>query len=240
MNTATMSAPPLAFENLSIGFESKILLENESCVYRPGMIYGIHGSNGCGKTSLLNCLSGLVKPITGQICHYGESLIGRSCWDISTTGHGLVRSFQVPVIATDLSVGENILLSIQSDVGMLGGLSRFYSTRRKELDIEKQYHALISRYSISEIWNMPASNLSYGMRRLVSSLRAVYSKSKCLLLDEPFANLSATYVQLLGEDIVASVRNKGRTVVIVEHTTDIFDKYCDETYELINAKLKRR
>ncbi|HET8615540.1 MAG TPA: ABC transporter ATP-binding protein [Actinomycetales bacterium] len=186
------------------------ILDDISLDVGAGELLGIIGPNGAGKSSLVNILSGTVRPTTGSI-----ELDGQDVTRLSATARaakGLARSFQTSALFDGLTAGENVRLAIQgSKPGRLSLVRAASSTAPVE-----QVDSLLDRVRMPGRSGAVAGALSHGDRRKLELAMAMASEPRVLLLDEPMAGVSAEDVDGLST-IIAEVRDSGVAVLMVEH-----------------------
>jgi branched-chain amino acid transport system ATP-binding protein len=176
-------------------------LRNVSLRLREGDVVGLIGPNGSGKTTFLNCLSGVFPPTTG-----GVALDGRP---IPRRGHavarrGVVRTFQNIRLFGWLTALQNV------EVGALGaGRARRGSSNRHARDT-------LAKLGIDRLADRYAGTLSYGDQRRLEIARAMATNPKLLCLDEPAAGFNPAEKQRLME-LIRKVRDQGFTVLLIEH-----------------------
>ena len=186
------------------------ILDDISVAVGAGELLGIIGPNGAGKSSLVNILSGVVRPTSGSI-----ELAGHDVTRLSATARatkGLARSFQTSALFDGLTAGENVRLAIQgSRPGRLSLLRSAASSASAE-----QVEGLLDRVRMPGLAGAVAGALSHGDRRKLELAMAMASDPRVLLLDEPMAGVSAEDVDGL-TSIIADVRDSGVAVLMVEH-----------------------
>jgi branched-chain amino acid transport system ATP-binding protein len=186
------------------------ILDDISLAVGAGELLGIIGPNGAGKSSLVNILSGVVRPTSGSI-----ELAGQDVTRLSATARatrGLARSFQTSALFDGLTAGENVRLAIQgSRPGRLSLLRSASSSASAE-----QVEGLLDRVRMPGLAGAVAGALSHGDRRKLELAMAMASGPRVLLLDEPMAGVSAEDVDGL-TSIIADVRDSGVAVLMVEH-----------------------
>jgi branched-chain amino acid transport system ATP-binding protein len=186
------------------------ILDDISVAVGAGELLGIIGPNGAGKSSLVNILSGVVRPTSGSI-----ELAGQDVTRLSATARatrGLARSFQTSALFDGLTAGENVRLAIQgSRPGRLSLLRSASSSAPAE-----QVEGLLDRVRMPGLAGAVAGALSHGDRRKLELAMAMASDPRVLLLDEPMAGVSAEDVDGL-TSIIADVRDSGVAVLMVEH-----------------------
>ncbi len=215
-----MSNPILKIEKLSYHYGQIIALENISLHINPGEIVSLIGANGAGKTTLLRAISGLGKPKIGKIVYDKKDIT-----NYSAQKRVLAGIAQVPEgrgLFTVLSVEDNLLL---------GAYSRKDKQMRSDLeDIYRRFPIL------QEKKDQYAGTLSGGQQQMVAVGRALMSRPKLLLLDEPSMGLAPIIVEEIF-DIITNLREQGVTIFIVEQNAYLALKHSDRTYVLENGKI---
>ncbi|MCZ7658396.1 MAG: branched-chain amino acid ABC transporter ATP-binding protein/permease [Xanthobacteraceae bacterium] len=203
----------LEVEGVSKRFGGIRAVENASLAVTAGEIHALIGPNGAGKTTLFNLVSGLYAPDGGTVRLHGRDLGGVPAHEICR--HGLARSFQITNLFRNLTIYENLRLSLQACHP-----ARFDLWR--DVDSFPELHAetaeLVRFLGLEGIERIEGGELSYGGQRLVDLGIALGSKPQVLLLDEPLAGLAAAErerVANLVKTVAASV-----PVLIVEHDID--------------------
>ncbi len=182
------------------------------CVHEHEVM-GIIGPNGSGKTTMMNMISGALKPSSGDIYLDDHMLSGRPARDISRAGVG--RSFQLVRVLPSLSVVENVI------AGAVFGHKRLWG-REAHKYAERQ----LERVGLAHAIRLPVSALTYIDEKRVELARALAGDPRVLLLDEWLAGLNPTELQT-GIALIKSLRDDGRTVIIVEHVMDAIRSLCD-------------
>ena len=185
-----------------------------SFAVEEGKITSIIGPNGAGKTTLFNLLTGLYQPDTGKVLFKGQDISG---WPIhKIVNLGIVRSFQVLNIFSEISPADNIRLAVQSRKKR--GLNFFRSAKGFE-DINQETDAVLEEIGLSAVKNLPTKTLSYGDKRVLEIGIAMASQPKLLLMDEPTSGLPTSETERIKEFIKKI--SKQLTVVVIEHDMDI-------------------
>ena len=176
-------------------------------------VLGLIGPNGSGKTTMLNLISGALKPTAGQIRLHGGELSGLAANDIANKG--IARTFQIVRMLPGLTVLENVAA---------GGV--FGHGRRWGGELEDYAMTLLRRVGLGAGPNTPMSALTYIDQKRVELARALASDPKVLLLDEWLAGLNPTELKT-GIALVEALRAEGRTIIVVEHVMDAIRSLCD-------------
>lgn len=182
-----------------------------------GMIASIIGPNGAGKTTFFNCLTGFYQADEGTLTFDGESLIGRESFEI--TRMGMARTFQNIRLFNNMTVLENLMVGQEPHLKStwLGALFSLPSVRREEEATIERARELLNFVGLSGKGDLLAKNLPYGDQRRLEIGRALASKPKLLLLDEPTAGMNpretaetTDFIKLLRDEL-------GITVLMIEH-----------------------
>lgn len=219
--------PLLEINNLSKRFGGLQAVKDVSFSVGSGAIKAVIGPNGAGKTTLFNLISGFLAPDSGAILFQGRSIHGRSPHEVA--GFGLSRTFQHIRLFARMSALENVMVGrhVRSSAGFLAGMLNLPSTRLEERDIREQAIKAMDFLGIAHLADEEATSLSYGQQRLVELARALAAEPAILLLDEPAAGLNMRETADLAE-LITKIRNKGITVLIVEHDMSLVMSISDE------------
>lgn len=213
----------LEVDHVTMDFGGLRALNELSLTAEPGKITGLIGPNGCGKTTLLNVISGFYAPTSGGIRLGGRPLPSGRAHRAARAGIG--RTFQTPLIPSSMTTLEVVMAArYTSDyVGIVSAMLRLPKHRRQSrIDRVVATNAL-ALLEIEHLADEPAAELPLGSRRLVEVARALAMEPHILLLDEPAAGLDEAEVANLSAAI-RRIRDAGATVVLVEHN---FRMVCD-------------
>ena len=203
----------LEVQNVSKHFGGLRAVEGVSFCVREHEVMGIIGPNGSGKTTMMNMISGALAPSSGDIYLDDHMLSGRPARDISRAGVG--RTFQLVRVLPTLTVVENVM------AGAVFGHKRLWGREARKY-AERQ----LERVGLSHAIRLPVSTLTYIDEKRVELARALAGDPRVLLLDEWLAGLNPTELQT-GIALIRSLRDDGRTVIIVEHVMDAIRSLCD-------------
>jgi len=176
-------------------------------------VMGIIGPNGSGKSTMINMISGLFPPSEGSIRLKGTELAGLPAHKTARKGVG--RTFQLVRLLPELSVVENVVAG-----------SVFGHRRRWGKSAEGHAKQLLERVGLGASMGLPISSLTYIDTKRVELARALAGDPEVLLLDEWLAGLNPTELST-GIDLVRSLRDEGRTIILVEHVMDAIRSLCD-------------
>jgi len=178
------------------------------------------GSNGAGKTTFVNMITGYLKPDAGQITLDGHDIAALHPRAIMR--RGVARSFQIPQLYGDLTALENMLVANACEDRHLS----FWRPARRAAAVERA-HGLLQRFRLSEHHARRVSELPGGVRKLLDIAMALGGAPRLLLLDEPTSGVSADEKFPMMDTIIdALAGDEGTAVVFVEHDMDIVERYA--------------
>jgi branched-chain amino acid transport system ATP-binding protein len=190
----------LKITDLSVNYGRVRAVQKLSLEVSEGELVGLVGHNGAGKTTTLLTITGSLKPAAGQVLFEGEDLIGRSPDAVLRAGVALVPEGRR--IFSRLTVGENLKIGA--------------STRRDRRQVDQEISRLLERFPVLERdWAKSGAKLSGGEQQQLAIARALISRPKLLLLDEPTLGLAPLMVDRVFE-ILEELRNDGVTILLVE------------------------
>ncbi len=195
-----------------------------------GQCVSLIGSNGAGKTTFVNMLTGYIRPDAGQILLHGDSILGLPPRAIARMG--IARSFQVPQLFRELSVTENLLVAIASQSGQLSPLRPAGHAEARE-----RAAALLQRFELSVHADRLVSELPGGLRKLLDIAMALTRQPKVLLLDEPTSGVSADEKFPLMETVMRALAQEQTTVLFVEHDMDIVARYAERVVAFYSGRI---
>jgi len=180
------------------------------------------GPNGAGKTSLINVITALLRPDSGQILFKGRDITRTSV--TQRVRAGIARSFQLVNVFDDLSAFENIALAIFSREGKTAHLA---ALAHLDTEVTSEADRVVDQFGLAGKRNVNARDLAQGERKLLDVALAYALKPKLLFLDEPTSGVSTRDKGQIMDTIASVVRGEGITAVIVEHDMDVVFKYSD-------------
>ncbi len=226
------SRPLLQCDGVHVRFGSVVALEGVSFSVPAGQIVGIIGPNGAGKTTLFNCINRLYDVERGDI-RYGErSLLSVPRHGIA--GLGLARTFQNVALFASQTVRENVLVGAHTRVpgGFLRACLRF-PLARVEAELEAEARELLALLELDRVADRVVADLPFGTRKRVELARALMSRPRLLMLDEPAAGLNHGEVEELRE-LVEKLRARFElTVLLVEHHMQFVMQLCHKVVVLV-------
>lgn len=214
----------LKIRDLSKSYSGVQAIDNLNLEIAEGTIFGLIGPNGAGKTTLFNMISGAANPSSGEILLFGDNIAGLSAH--RSAALGISRTFQNIRLFPDLSVLETVLVGQHRHASSgLGSLLRFTKSS-KELALREEAEELLEFMNLGDMASRSAEELSYGDRRRLEIARALATRPRLLLLDEPAAGMSEPEAHDLEREI-ERIRTRGCTVFLVEHNVGMVMRVCD-------------
>lgn len=226
---ATHRAAPvsLSVENLTVAFGGNVILRSVDLNVSGGQVLGVIGPNGAGKTTLLESITGFNRPRDGRILLDGVDISSRSA--AARAQLGVVRSFQSLELFEDLTVYDNLLVASDRAVWWRTLLAGVVPTR---VGLGGAAAAAVVQFGLAGRLQDRPSDLSYGERRLLAIARAVATRPRVLLLDEPAAGLGAHERRELSAIIRRIADDWGIAVFLIEHDVELVMEVSDEVVAL--------
>jgi len=202
-------------------------------------VLGLIGTNGAGKTTFINMITGYLKPDRGRIHYEGRDITALAPRDITRIGIG--RSFQIPQLYASLSAFENMMVGI-GVVLWNAGRGGYFSRGRPlvpgyDLPAEEVAERLLERFGLAEYRDRNAQVLPGGVRKLLDIALTMVAKPKILLLDEPTSGVSAEEKFAIMEMIVKAVRAEGTTVLFVEHDMEVVSRFAGRVLAFYDGRI---
>ena len=197
----------LRIEDLSVSYGSVKALDTVNlAVSQKGVLHGVIGPNGAGKYTLMDAITGRCKPTQGRVLMNGIDITSRPIeW---RRRMGMSRSFQRTSIFPGITVGQQLEM-VATQLG------------------EKNLHSILDTLELNEIYDLMADSIAYGDQRRVDIALALVGQPSLMLLDEPAAGLSTAETVKLFEHLLAVVRQRNVTALVVEHDVEAVFKFCD-------------
>ena len=227
------SAPPgaagqplLVLEEVSRAFQGLQAVAAVSFAVRRGEITALIGPNGAGKSTIVNLVSGLLHPDRGRIVFEGADLARCAPWEIVRAG--VARTFQNVRLLGDLGVSENVLAGrcAGARLGLASLLGRIARARREYEAEQADARALLADVGLADYADHPARTLPFGSQRIVEIARALATRPRLLLLDEPAAGLNDAETEALAHLLRALVA-RGITILLIEHNMTLVQAVAD-------------
>lgn len=217
----------LRIDGLTHAFGGLRAVDEFSTTLTEDQVVGLIGPNGAGKSTVFNLVCGLYQPSAGTIAFQGQPLVGRRPHQITALGIG--RTFQNIRLWDELSVLDNVRVAHFSQIryGIADALLGTARLRADERELNELARELLSRFQLETHAHELAKNLSYGIRRRVELARALVTRPKLLLLDEPAAGMNPGDIGVL-MDLIRWVRDSFEvTIWIIEHQMRVVMGICE-------------
>jgi branched-chain amino acid transport system ATP-binding protein len=216
----------LAVRGLTRRFSGLVALDDVSFDVHEGEIMAVIGPNGAGKSTLFNCVSGFDTPTGGRVEFGGASLAGLRPHMVVRAG--MARTFQNTQLFEEMTGLDNVLAGMHAvtRTGMLAASLRLPAALREERRSRDEARRLLRLVGLADAGDALAGDLPHGLRRLLEIARALASRPRIVLLDEPAAGLNSAETRGLA-DVLYRVRDGGVTVVVVEHDMGLVMEVSD-------------
>lgn len=218
----------LEVKNLSISFGGLRAVDDFNVTIEKGCLYGLIGPNGAGKTTVFNLLTGVYKPDEGIITLDGNNITGKKTININHAG--IARTFQNIRLFKELSVLDNVKIGLHNhnQYGTLTGILRLPKYHRVEKEMDREAMELLKVFDLDGEAATSADNLPYGKQRKLEIARALATKPKLLLLDEPAAGMNPNETQELMDTIRFVRKHFDMTILLIEHDMKLVSGICEE------------
>ncbi len=218
----------LEVKNLGISFGGLRAVNEFHLTIEKGRLYGLIGPNGAGKTTIFNLLTGVYQPNEGIILLDGENIVGKKTIEINKAG--IARTFQNIRLFQDMSVLDNVKAGLHNEFrySALEGIFRLPKYFKMEKAMDEKAMELLSVFDLDKEADALASNLPYGKQRKLEITRALATKPKLLLLDEPAAGMNPNETKELMETIRFIRDEFDMTVLLIEHDMKLVSGICEE------------
>jgi branched-chain amino acid transport system ATP-binding protein len=214
-----VSMPLLQAENVTLRFRGIVALDEVSLAVGEGEIAGLIGPNGAGKTTLFNVITRLYQPDSGRVFFADENLLRARPHKV--VRRGIARTFQNVVLFPTMTALENVVVGTHSRMGFFRGL-RAHKTAREMID----------DLGLGAVADRPAAGLPLGTAKRIELARALVSRPRLLLLDEPAGGLNHEEVVELGKLIRRIREDHELTILVVEHHMNLVMSICEQVHVL--------
>ena len=224
----------LIIDSLTMRFSGLVALDEVSFSVKENEIFSLIGPNGSGKTTLFNCINGFNKPQNGTIQFNDEDLLGKKTHRIIHSG--ISRTFQNVQNIPFMTILDNILLGANSRIDTMGMLKRWVSRdqRKAEESMALEIMDFLGMVNYEQKFMM---GQPFGIQKLAEIARALVSKPKLILLDEPAAGMNDQETREIA-NIIRDIRDElGVTVLLVEHDMNLVMSISDRICVLESGKI---
>jgi branched-chain amino acid transport system ATP-binding protein len=222
-----MTAPLLELDRCTLRFGGLTAVGDLSFAVDEGALMGLIGPNGAGKTSVFNLITGVYRPTSGDVRFAGKSLVGLPPYGI--TSRGIARTFQNIRLFGSLNVFDNVRVAFHQHLQnhSVASLLRRSGFDTEEAAIARRTTELLDIFGLAKFADEPAKSLPYGNQRRLEIVRALATRPKLLLLDEPAAGMNPTEKAELTR-LIAQIRAEFNiAILLVEHDMTLVMKVCE-------------
>lgn len=232
--SAATVTPLLTLQELTKTFGGLTAVDAVSFAVEEGSVIGLIGPNGAGKTTVFNLITGNYRPDRGRIEFAGTSLAGLRTHRIIALG--IARTFQNIRLFQRLTVLENVLAGCHYQMrgGILAAMLRLPAQRREESDAMGRALKELEFVGLCQQALTLAKNLAYGDQRRLEIARALATRPRLLVLDEPAGGMNEQETEaLIG--LIARIRERGITILLIEHDMRLVMRACEKLVVLENG-----
>jgi len=226
-----MNKPILVAKGVNKNFDAITAAKNIDVTVPTGAVWSLIGSNGAGKTTFVNMVTGYIKPDSGHIVFDGTDITDLSPRAISKIG--VCRSFQIPQLCAELSVLENMLIALAIRGDDIPSFTKraqsTYNTDRAIAELEK--------FNLADFRYNRMSEISAGSRKLLDIAMAIAGHPKVVLLDEPTSGVSAEEKFPIMDLVMEVLAKEKVTILFVEHDMDIVIRYSQRILAFYDGKI---
>ncbi len=213
-------APILEIRDLSKSFGMVRAVDGLSLEIAEGEVVGIIGTNGSGKTTFLNLVTGYIHPSEGTIRFRGEDITRLSPKQV--TARGIARSFQIPQLFNGLSAIENTLIAIAGRAGQ--AWDGWKPLKRRAW--REEAADVLDRLGLADVADRPVASLPEGGRKLLDVALSLVLRPSLLLMDEPTSGVSVKDKFDVMERVLRALEETRVTTIFVEHDMEIVERYA--------------
>jgi len=224
--SSTGTGENITLRNVVLAFGGVRAIDGLDLTVRPGMVHGLIGPNGSGKTTTLNVISGFNSPQHGEV-QLGSTQLPSGVPQ-ARAGMGIARTFQTPRLVGEATVLENVMIG-----GTIAGTGSFAESllalprhNRDEAVLTARALLALRIVGLESLKDVRADRLQHSELRFMEIARALMLTPKFLLLDEPAAGLSSDEIERLG-NLIKAIAKQGTGVLLVEHHADLIFDICN-------------
>lgn len=229
--------PVLEVAHLGIDFGGLTAVDEFNITMGPTEITGLIGPNGAGKTTIFNLLTKVYQPTRGSILLDGKDTHGMNTIQVNKAG--IARTFQNIRLFDKLSVEDNVKVGLHNhmDYHMGSAVLRLPKYWKEEKKAHEKTMELLKIFDMEDLAKVPAGSLPYGVQRRLEIVRALATKPKLLLLDEPAAGMNPSETAELMENIVKIRDTFQIAIMLIEHDMNLVMNVCEGIAVLNFGKL---
>jgi branched-chain amino acid transport system ATP-binding protein len=207
----------LALDSIFVSFGGVAAVRGVSMHVEEGEVRGLIGPNGAGKTSLINSITGIVRPDSGAIA-FGDQAITALAPDV-IAARGIGRTFQHVELFRDATVLDNVLVGLYRHhvYGIAAAVAGWGRARRVENEARREALSLLEAFALAPLAYVPVGDLPFGVQKRVDLARALAVQPRLLLLDEPISGMSEAEADAAIGMLRDFAERRRITLVVVEH-----------------------
>lgn len=227
----------LEFDNVTLRFGGVVAVNQVSFNVEEGEVFALVGPNGAGKSTVFNLISRFYNPAEGDIRFDGKSILGRKAYDIATLG--IARTFQNIELFEHATVLQNLLIGahVHRTTNPLVEALFLPSVKRAEVKLREQVEEVIDLLDLAVHRDSMVAGLPYGARKVVELGRALCTRPKLLLLDEPSSGLNVEETEDMAFWIEDITKDLGITVIMVEHDMTLVSRVSDRVMAMNQGRV---
>lgn len=231
-----MTESILDVSSLTVRFGGLVAVDAISLALRPGKVHGLIGPNGAGKTTLFNAITGLVPQADGKVSYDGKDITAFPAHRRSEIG--IRRSFQSVQLVQSLTVLENILIGLHTQSAGKGwrGIGALFGSDGPDHAEQQMVQDVAAFLGIEHTLFKGITELTFAEQRFVEIARAIVSRPKVLMLDEPAAGLSEAEIEKLDRLLRRLAAEWNTAILLVEHVLSLVFVVSDEITVLDNGR----
>jgi neutral amino acid transport system ATP-binding protein len=243
---ATRQAAPTAASRKAAIFEADGVLkrfggiralDGASLSVGEGSVTALIGPNGAGKTTFFNVVTGFYRADHGRAVFDGHEILGRPPYAIARVG--MVRTFQITKALARMPVIDNMMLGAREQPGerLVNVVFRPGAWRRREAEVREQAMELLEIFNLTPLADAYAGTLSGGQRKLLELARALMTRPRFLLLDEPMAGINPTLGRRLLDHMQRLRAEDGVTFLFIEHDMEVVMNHADRVIVMAQGRV---
>ncbi|MBQ9015218.1 MAG: ABC transporter ATP-binding protein [Firmicutes bacterium] len=228
----------LEIKDLVVRFSGVTAVDRLSLSLEKGRAYGLIGTNGAGKSTVVNIVSGNLRATEGRIAYQGNDITGKKAHELARLG--IARTFQnLRLFHSDTVLGNVVTArQIAHPYSLLHALLASPKFRAQERRIREESRELLRQLKIGELEQLPAASLAYGQQRRLEIARCLALDPGLLLLDEPAAGMNPAESRQLVEDIQRIRKERpDMTILLIEHDMKVVRSFCEYVFVMSQGKL---
>ena len=217
----------LECKSLGIQFGGLKAVDNFNISVEEGSLYGLIGPNGAGKITVFNLLTGVYKPTVGSIKLNNSTISGLKPVQICKLG--VARTFQNIRLFSNMTVLDNVKVALHNEIkySLVSDFLHDFNYSKKEALMDEKAEGLLEVFELDKVKDLKAGNLPYGQQRKLEIARALATRPKLLLLDEPAAGMNPQETAEL-MDTIKLIRERYKiTILLIEHDMKLVSGICE-------------